>query len=314
MSRFPESRTSARDRPGVTTPRRRRPPRRTGHRQEHAATPVTDQRRSEPRRSFQDRLQASILDIALHRAVAARDLVEHQFGGHPYAGRRGIEHLKKAGLVTENETRNPETARTDRYLIATPAGERLAAKVARERGLDPEQRTWSSTPKRADLHHDLALYRAIAAARQDLLSKGFHVRRIRLDAEVRGQIVRRSEAVRARQGPAAADQVRRDLARQHHLPVDDNGRILYPDAQLEYAASPDAPTTARVNIDIVTDQYRAASIAAKSAAGFVLAPSGPRAARNLAAALRNIGTPGTDRSNTPSGGRRGGSPGGLLDF
>ena len=295
MTRFPDSRTNPRP-----------PGRGRGHRRELAA-------RAPERRSFQDRLQASILDIAIHRALASRDLIEQQFGGHRYAGRRGIDHLKSAGLATEHDTRNPETRRTERYLVATPAGEELAKRIAGERGLATEQRTWSTTPKRADLHHDLAIYRAVAAARAAITAKGLHVRRYRLDAELRGRIVRQAEAARARRGPAAAELVRRELARHHHLPVDQDGRILYPDAQLEYAATPDGPSAGRINIDVVTDNYRGASIAAKAGAGFSLYPSGPKAAATLASAMRSLGAVG-DRGGTPSGGRRGGTPGASFDF
>ena len=297
MARFPDSRTSA----ALDAPRRPR-----GHRQE-----LPD--RQPERRSFQDRLQAAILDIAVLRAVASRDLVDQQFGGHRYAGRRGIDHLKNAGLVTEHDTRNPETNRNDRYLVATPAGRQLAQRIAGERALDPDQRTWNSTAKRSDLHHDLALYRAVGAARDALLKQGLHVRRYRLDAELRGHIARRSEAVRARRGPAAVAQLRQAYARHHGLALDPNGSILFPDAQIEYSPSPEAPTAGRVNIDVVTENYRAATIAAKAAAGFGLYPSGPRAAKNLKSALRSLGNIG-DRGNVRGGGRRGPSEGSLLDF
>ena len=236
MSRFPTARHDLR-------PSRRSPSRERGHRRELAG------REKEERRTFQDRLQASLVDVAVHRAVASRDLVKHQFGGHPFAGRRGIDNLKKAGLVEEHELRDMKV------LTATAAGRRLAGDVAPERGWDSEQRTWSGLGKETDLKHDIALYRAVSKARERLAERGLHLRRLRLDAEMRGEIMKRTEAVRAARGRDAADALRQEIAERLDLPLDDQGAILWPDAQIEVAREPDGPTEGRVNIEITTEHY-----------------------------------------------------------
>ena len=290
MSRFPDHRESVHSRP-----------RARGHRRE-----LDSREKAALRRSFQDRLQGSLVDVAIHRAVASRDLVNHQFGGHPFAGRRGIDNLKKAGLVEEHELHDTKV------LTATAAGRRLAGDVAPERGWDSDQRTWSGLGKTADLKHDLALYRAVAAAPAQLADRGLHLRRLRLDAELRTHIASRTEAVRAARGRDAAATVRKELADELHLPRDEHGAILYPDAQIEYAREPDGPIESRVNIEITTEHYSRASIAAKSAAGFALFPSNAKAGRHLAAALRDLSSPAGD---SPAGGGRGrGIEDGLLDL
>lgn len=283
----------------------RPPSRERGHRRERAG-------REPERRSFQDRLQASLVDVAVHRAVASRDLVDRQFGGHFFAGRRGIDNLKKSGLVEEHELRDTKTARATKVLTATPAGKRLARDVAPLRGWASEQRTWSGLGKSTDLKHDLALYRAVAAARDRLAERGLHLRRVRLDAEMRSEIMRRTEAVRTARGRDAADALREEIAARLQLPLDDKGAILWPDAQIEIARDPDGPTEGRVNIEITTEHYTRASIAAKSAAGFALFASSPKAARHLAGALRGLSSPSSGSAN--SGGRRGGIEDGLLDL
>jgi len=154
------------------------------------------------------------------------------------------------------------------------------------------------------------LYRAVAEARETLAERGFHLRRIRLDAEMRGEVMRRTEAVRAARGKVAADALREEIAERLDLPLDDKGAILWPDAQIEVARAPDGPVEGRVNIEITTEHYSRASIAAKSAAGFALFPAGARAARHLASTLSGL----SSSNGSGGGGRRGGIEDGLLDL
>lgn len=246
------------------------------------------------------------MDVAIHRAVASRDLVDHQFNGHPFTGRRGIENLKKAGLVEEHKVHDIQV------LTATAAGRRLAGDVAPGRGWHSDQCTWNGLGKDADLKHDLALYRAVALARAQLAERGLHIRRVRLDAELRSLIAKRTEAVRARRGSAAAADARAELAARLHLPVTESGKVLYPDAQIEYATDRDAPEAGRVNIEITTEHYSRTAIAAKSAAGFALFAANAKAGRHLAGALRGLSSPAGD---SPAGGGRGrGIEDGLLDL
>ena len=54
---------------------------RMGHRREY-----------EPRqdkRGFQERVEGALADVGMYRNVSYRDLVESQFGGHPYTARQG---------------------------------------------------------------------------------------------------------------------------------------------------------------------------------------------------------------------------------
>lgn len=300
MNRFPDPRADLRQ-------ATRAPARASGHRRELAA-----RGRETERRSFQDRLQASIVDVAVHRAVASRDLVKHQFGGHPFAGGRGIDSLKKSGLVEEHELPDSKTRRVTKVLTATPAGRRVAGEVAPGRGWDAEQRTWSGLGRNGDLKHDLALYRAVAEARERLAERGLYLRRLRLDAEMRGEMMKRTAAVRAARGRDAADALRQEIAERLDLPLDDNGAILWPDAQIEVAREPHGPTEGRVNIEITTEHYSRASIAAKSAASFALFPSGAKAGRHLASALGGLSSRSRDAGS--AGGRHGGIDDSLLDL
>ena len=101
-----------------------------------------------------------------------------------------------------------------------------------------------------------------------LLKEGATIRRIRIDAELKRIVAKRSETARARGGKAAADLERRRAAQDLGLTIDDNGKVVYPDAQIEYE-SPDG-LSGRANIEIISDSYRAGAVAAKAQAGFSL--------------------------------------------
>lgn len=280
MDRFRDAATRTRGPRVDFTRASRRPGKgrgRTGHRRDAEASP--------DRRSFQDRLQGALADVAVHRAVAYRDLVDAHFDGHPYAGRRGVDRLVRAGRLEEHKVKGPKGG-TFKVLTATERGARAARRLLEQRGYAPGQATWSGLGRQGDLEHDLAIYRAVREARAQIEAQGATVRRVRLDGELRRAVSSRAEKARARGGKAAADAERRRAAGELGLPVLPNGRVLYPDAQIEHArpGAAHAAEPGRVNIEVATEHYRGASIAAKANAGFAIASTNARAARTVAAA------------------------------
>ena len=89
----------------------------------------------------------------------------------------------------------------------------------------------------------------------------------------------------------------RELARELGLPVDEQGRVIYPDAQLEYADADGR--TERVNIEVVSGHYRNPSIRAKSSSGFAIHATGVAKARVLKA-LRGGRGEGNDGTKGPA--------------
>lgn len=253
---------------------------RSGHRRE---TPG----RKEPPRSFQDRLDGALADVGVHRAVAYRDLVDAHFGGNPYAARRGVDKLTRAGLLEETKAKGPRGG-TFTVLTATARGAETARKLARRRGLDARQQTWSGLGRKPDLDHDLAIYRACRDARERIADRKGVVSRIRLDAELRRLIARRAERVRATRGPAAAHRERRRAAGELGLPVREDGRVLYPDAQIEYQTE-DGRDPGRVNIEVATEHYREGAVAEKARAGFAVYAANRGARSTVASGLRKAG-------------------------
>ena len=166
--------------------------------------------------------------------------------------------------------------------------------LAAGHGLDPGQHIRSAARllQHARLAHDTAIYRACGRERQRLLERGAAIRRVRLDGELKSAVARKSESARLKDGNRAADAERHRTAGELGLPVDDEGHVLYPDAQIEYTDS--EGRSGRVNIEVASGNYRARSIRAKVAAGFRMHANGPAAAR----LLRSLGVgDGGDRSS-----------------
>ncbi len=228
-------------RPGARGPdhpvREDRARERAGHRREPGA-------RDRPRRTRMERTRAAIADVGLYRAVSYTDLSEQHFDGHPFATRRLVTQMKRAGLIEEHEARGPR-GNTFTVLTATARGKDAAHRAAVDAGHIPEQRTWTGLVKPAELSHDTPVYRAAL-------------------------------------GDRAADDAKRAAATELGLPMHDD-RVLYPDAQLEIEDADGV--SGRVNVEIASDHYHAAAIAAKAGAGFAMHGSSRSATRKIARAL-----------------------------
>ena len=249
---------------------------REGHRRE------VDPRRD--RKTYQQRLDQAMLDVGIYRAISFRDLADARFDEHPYVARRAVDKLKRQGFLEEHVGRGPK-GKAYRILTLTATGAEHARALASRHQLHPGQQIWSGLVKRSELTHEVAIYRAARNEAGQLLDGGARIKRIRLDAELKRKIAQKAETARLENGRLAADIARRQAARQLGLPVED-GKVVYPDAQIEYE---DAEGRAgRVNIEVVTGDYRAAAIAAKARAGFALYASSGASART-GKALRGLG-------------------------
>ena len=245
---------------------------RRGHRREH------DPRRE--RQGFAQRRALALEDLGIYRCAAFTDIAAERFGGHPYAARRGIDQLKRKGLVAEFNGRGPR-GKPFKVLHLTAAGKR-AAERARSGGLAPGQRYWGGRAKARESSHEAAVYRAGRKECRRLESEGSSVRRIRCDSELKAAVARVTERARARSGPEAAERAKRQAAQALELPVE-GGKVIYPDLQLEYVDAEGA--LGRVNVEVATGNYRAGDIAAKAAAGFRMYAADAGARAKLAVAL-----------------------------
>ena len=200
---------------------------RDGHRREYDAS------RDRGSTSFRERCRGALADIGIYGAVSVRDLAEAHFGGHPYTTRRAVNAWTREGLAKESTAKGPK-GRPFKVLTLTRKGVAEARKLAAERGIDPGQQIGFARTRPAEAAHDTAIYRACRQEHQRLIDRGAAVRRIRLDTELKSAVARGSEAARLKDGKRAADAERHRTAGELGLPVDDEGHVLYPDAQIEY--------------------------------------------------------------------------------
>ena len=245
---------------------------RDGHRREYAASGARGSI------SFDERCERALADIGVHGAVSYRDLAEARFGGHPYTTRRAVNGWIDDGLVNEIRATGPK-GNPFKVLTLTRDGVAEARRLSAKRGMHPGQRIRFVRIRPSEAAHDAAVYRACRKERQRLLEQGATVRRVRLGAELKSAVGRGSESARRKDGKRAADAERHRIARELGLPVDDEGRVLHPDAQIEYEDADGR--TGRVNIEAVSGNYREPSVRAKAAAGFAMHASGPAAASLL---------------------------------
>ena len=245
---------------------------RNGHRREYAAS------RDGGSISFPERCARGLADIGVYGAVSYRDLAEARFGGHPYTTRRAVNAWIRDGLVTETRATGPG-GNPFKVLTLTRKGVADARKRAAEHRMDSGQEMRLARTRPAEAAHDTAVYRACRKERQRLLAQGATVRRVRLGAELKSTVARASEGARKKDGKRAADAERHRIARELGLPVDDEGHVLYPDAQIEYLGADGR--TGRVNIEAVSGNYREPAVRAKAVAGFALHASGPAAGKLL---------------------------------
>ena len=249
---------------------------RDGHRREYDAS------RDRGSISFRERCRGALADIGIYGAVSYRDLAEAHFGGHPYTTRRAVNAWTREGLAKESTAKGPK-GRPFKVLTLTRKGAAAIRDLDAGHGLDPGQHIRSAARllQHAQLAHDTAIYRACGRERQRLLERGAAIRRVRLDGELKSAVARKSESARARDGRRAADAERHRAAGELGLPIDAQGRVLYPDAQIEYTDA--EGRSGRVNIEVASGHYRQGSVRAKAAAGFRMHANGPAGARVLRA-------------------------------
>ena len=246
---------------------------RDGHRREYDAS------RDRGSTSFRERCRGALADIGIYGAVSYRDLAEAHFDGHPYTTRRAVNAWTREGLAKESTAKGPK-GRPFKVLTLTRKGAAAIRDLDAGHGLDPGQHIRSAARllQHAQLAHDTAIYRACGRERQRLLERGAAIRRVRLDGELKSAVARRSESARRSR---AADAERHRVAGELSLPIDEQGRVLYPDAQIEYTDA--EGRSGRVNIEVASGHYRQGSVRAKAAAGFRMHANGPAAARVLRA-------------------------------
>ena len=233
-----------------------------------------------PRRSFEARVEHLVRDVGAFRTVALADLTKGCFDGHRFVAMKGIARAEREGWVKRQRVKGPKGGEYT-VVVATAAGAERAAALWEAAGRKG-QGVWSGAVKPAEVGHDVAVYRAAVAEQRRIEDAGGRVIRVRIDAELKGRVAAATERARQSAGREAADAARSRAASEEGLPMD-GGRVLVPDAQVEYISA--AGVGGRCNVEVASEHYAGGAIRAKAKAGFRMYAATSRAAAVVRRAL-----------------------------
>ena len=198
--------------------------------------------------------------------------MEHYFDGHPYAASRTLGALVDEELVTIQ--RIPVGRKGYQVITLTGAGRDRVALWARKRrreaergeGADP-QRYWQGLADVRQLEHDHHVFDAVMQDTEDVRERGGRIRRVRLEAELRGILASAGETARQYGGAQGAERARRRAAEHVGLRVFAGG-VPLPDALVEIEEA-DGRRSVRA-VEVVTGAYSHTQVKEKREAGFRL--------------------------------------------
>ena len=245
------------------------------------------ERNRQPRQKYQDRdrtynIRESemriLTDIGQFRAVRTRDLVELDYGGDTQQAERDLTNLKSQGLLQQKTLHGKEK---EPLLALTREGQQFLDRN-RPDELTTGQVLYHGFVKSREARHDAEVYRLYEHAAKEIKQEGGTKLRVVLDFELKRNIYR--DLAKLKDLPPEQQQEERErIAQSHGLAVVD-GKIPLPDLRIEYETRDHQQ--ARVDLELATQDYRAAGLAEKARAGFAIYAPRDEAAR-LRAAIRD---------------------------
>lgn len=235
---------------------RERPP--LGNRRK--AVPLGDR----PYRLRESEMRA-IEEIGTFRAIAEEDLLEHRYAGDETRMSQDLRSLARQGLVERSHVAIGKARKRTPGVTLTADGKQLAEQES-ALGNERRQEFHAGFVKRAELEHDLALYRVYQAERERIEAAGGAVDRLVLDYELKRDVYSALGGQEAGDDERFAE-LQQQAAEQHNLRVVD-GKIPLPDLRIEYRDATGA--SARVDVELTTEHYKSGQVAAKAQAGFAL--------------------------------------------
>ena len=227
---------------------------------------------------FEQRNRNALADISTYRVVSFRDLIDQRYGGNAFSASKGIKSLKQQGFVHEH-TVHLKSGKSFKVLFASEQGRRQAWS---DRTIT-NQRYWCGLAKTTEIRHDATVYLAARREIGKLEKSGASVKRVQLDYELKSHVSKRAEQTRSANGDEAAFVAKIAAAQQMKLPIDDDGRIHYPDARIEYEDA--QGNIGRVDVEVTSGNYRSKGLLAKIGAGFKLYANGNSAKTKINYAL-----------------------------
>jgi hypothetical protein len=202
--------------------------------------------------------RAMLTEIGRFRAIETRDLVQHRYGGRRDNFEADFRILKAAGLVERAGIEHPKSGRVYSVIALTKAGKNTARRLA---GSGSGQRFYSGFVKPAEVRHDVGIYRMYQRERTVIEASGGTIRRVVTDFEIKRRLM--SELNRRGEDPRDAGR-KKAIAARHQISVV-NDRFVIPDLRVEYETR--EGELSKVDLELATQDYKPAQIAAKKSAG-----------------------------------------------
>jgi hypothetical protein len=218
--------------------------------------------------------------IGTFHLVFDRDLRDGRYRGDLDRLDDDLKSLTAQGLVESRTLASDHRGHAMRVLALTEAGRDLledhrTASFSRDR--DREDAVHAGFRKRSDLIHNASLYRMYQVEAAAIERGGGTIRHVALEDDLKREVYHRAHV------PShASEDLRHDLlveaARACDIPIV-HEHLEFPDVRVEY----DTPggRGGRVDLELVTAQYRGGAIAAKAAAGFTMYSAGGCASRGI---------------------------------
>jgi len=226
---------------------------------------------------LRDSAKATLQTVGTFRTVALTDLARHAYQGDRVRLEADVRTLVRHGWLERHTVPGRRGGRAAPVLVLSKEGRAFAAQHMAPTG----QRLHSGLVKPKELAHDAALYRMVQAEGQRIAAAGGTVRRVVLDAELKGHVA----SARNRTGSGTDAERTAAVAQALHLRVV-GGSVQIPDVRVEYETR--EGTQARVDLELATEHYKPSQVAAKAQAGFTIYAPASQAGR-LSAALDERG-------------------------
>ncbi len=201
----------------------------------------------------------TLVDIGTFRAIKTEDLVQYRYDGDARRARGDLKHLVEEGLV-QRRTTYPNR---DVYVGLTRKGRRYIEHHRPENAAS-RQVFYHGFVKRREARHDAAIYRLYQRESERITREGGRINRVILDFELKASINRELSNIHSLP-PEEQLSRRQEIAEAHGLTVV-SGKIPLPDLRLE-CETPDQQQ-AKVDLEVVSGDYRHGQIADKARAGF----------------------------------------------
>lgn len=203
-------------------------------------------------------------DVGTFRVLDVEDLVQSVYNGRRELAWRDLLQLQRQDLVAVLNPRRKRGAALGRhhYVGLTKPGKRLARRLLGK----PAQCLYIGGKKVREMRHDAALYRVFQRAHGQLADSGARVTRVVLDNELKQSLNRELGEAKRLAGEARLARLQQ-IAERHQLRVVGD-QIPLPDLRIEYQTQDGQRE--RLDIEYLTENYRAKSIGQKAAAGFQL--------------------------------------------